>query len=81
MRFGWSIANRMSTPGGPTVGRHGQRMSAGVLIMKVVSPQLATRIRSAQIYRASYFSDHAPVIVCYDIPKWAVGEDSGDDLR
>ena len=36
---------------------------------QVVSPQLAPQILSAQIFRDRFFSDHAPLIVCYDIPS------------
>ena len=34
---------------------------------QVITPKLATRVKSADIYKAQRFSDHAPQIMEYDL--------------
>ena len=55
-----------STRGGRTAARPGRRTSAGASTTRSPRPGIAANARSASIYKAKRFSDHAPLTIDYD---------------
>ena len=56
-----------STPGGRTAARRGRKNVGWRIDYHVLSPGLRGSVRSAEIYKAQRFSDHAPLTVTYDL--------------
>ena len=55
------------TPGGPIAARPGPRNVGWRIDYQVVSPGLAGAARRAEIYKAQRFSDHAPLVMDYEL--------------
>ena len=62
-----SMPSPTSTPGGRTAGSRGRKNVGWRIDYQVTSPRLAGAARAAQIYRERRFSDHAPLIMDYEL--------------
>jgi len=71
---GWVDALRVARPDEPKIytwwsnfARSFERNLGWRIDYQLITPDLRTRVRSAEVYMTERFSDHAPVIIDYDI--------------
>ena len=71
---GWVDALRVVRPDEPKIytwwsnfSKAFERNLGWRIDYQLVTPDMRTRLHSAEVYRAERFSDHAPVVVDYDM--------------
>lgn len=71
---GWVDALRVARPGEPRIytwwsnfAKAFERNLGWRIDYELITPDLRTRVRAAEVYMTERFSDHAPVIVDYDL--------------